>query len=213
MTLSRPDGVREAREFELLETLRWAPDTGFVLLQRHVDRLLDSARALGFTCQVAPVQDALQQAVARSDSPLRVRLLVSVEGTIRVESAPLQESSGPLRASLASVPIDPTDPFLYHKTTNRLQLDRERSSAFDDVILWNPAREITESNIANIVVDLGKRLVTPPVECGLLAGTLRADLLARGEMSEGKISIEELRAAPRFFLINSVRGWRQAVLA
>ena len=37
-----------AAGFELIETLRWEPDTGFVRLDRHLQRLYASAQALGF---------------------------------------------------------------------------------------------------------------------------------------------------------------------
>jgi len=50
------------------------------------------------------------------------------------------------------------------------------------------------------------------VRCGLLAGVFRAVLLARGEIEEGVISLDELRAARAIHLVNSVRRWRRAVL-
>ena len=40
-----------------------------------------------------------------------------------------------------------------------------------------------------------------------------AELLARGEIQEGVVTIDELRAAERLWLINSVRGWRAASLS
>ena len=89
---------------------------------------------------------------------------------------------------LAAHPVDPSDEFLYHKTTNRAVYERARRPDCDDVILWNPAGEVTETTIANLVVEGGMteqgRRVTPPVACGLLPGTLRAELLATGEVSE-----------------------------
>ncbi len=145
--------------------------------------------------------------------PLRVRLLVNRAGDIRTEATPLEAAQGTARVGLAARPVDPTDPFLFHKTTNRRHLLREQLASFDETVLWNPAREITEAVTANIVVELDAQRVTPPLECGLLGGTLRAELLERGEIVEARVSIERLRAAPRFWLVNSVRGWRPAVLA
>ena len=78
--------------------------------------------------------------------------------------------------------------------------------------MWNPSGEITEGTIANLVADVDGRRVTPPVECGLLPGTLRAELLARGEIVEGRIAVARFLQAPRVWAINSVRGWRDAVL-
>ena len=54
--------------------------------------------------------------------------------------------------------------------------------------------------------------VTPPVVCGLLAGTLRAELLEAGAIQEAIVTLDELRAAPGIWLINSVREWWPATL-
>jgi para-aminobenzoate synthetase/4-amino-4-deoxychorismate lyase len=80
------------------------------------------------------------------------------------------------------------------------------------VILWNPKREVTESTIANVVVEIDGRRLTPPIECGLLAGTFRAELLAAREIVEARVTIDDLQTASRIWLINSVRGWCPAVL-
>ena len=199
--------------FDLLETLRWAPAEGFFLLERHLGRLQASARHFGFHCPIPEVRAALERSVTSADRALRVRLLVDREGGIRTEASPLAQTLGVMRVGLAVRPIDPTDPFLFHKTTNRIQQERERSAAYDEIVLWNPDREITEAMTANIVVEVDGRAVTPPVECGLLAGTLRAELLAAGEIHEARIPVDRLLNAPRFWLINSVRGSRPARLS
>ena len=130
----------------------------------------------------------------------------------RVEHFELEPASGTLRLGLAESPIDPTNPFLFHKTTNRGHLERVRLPGYDETVLWNPSGEITEGTIANLVADVDGCRVTPPVECGLLPGTLRAELLARGEIVEGRIAVAHFLQAPRVWAINSVRGWRDAVL-
>jgi para-aminobenzoate synthetase/4-amino-4-deoxychorismate lyase len=203
----------DVRSFDLLETMRWTPEAGFFLLERHLQRLKASAQYFGFRCSPGDVRDALAGAVASANQPLRVRVLVGRDGAVRVERTPLEPAAGTLRVGLAAKPIDPTSPFLFHKTTNRFQQEQARSPAYDEMVLWNPEREITEAITANIVVDLAGRLVTPPIECGLLAGTLREELLGAGEIGEERISIERLLGASRFWLINSVRGWRPAVLS
>ena len=133
-------------------------------------------------------------------------------GRPRVELGPLETMPEVLRVALARQPIDPSSPFFFHKTTNRVLLEAARVPGYDDTVLWNPDRDITESIIANIVVEIDGRKVTPPVECGLLPGTLRAELLAKGEIVERRVSIDELRAVQDFWLINSVRGWLKARL-
>ena len=54
--------------------------------------------------------------------------------------------------------------------------------------------------------------VTPPVDCGLLAGTFRAELLARREIQERVLTLDDLQSASRLWLINSVHEWREAIV-
>ena len=148
-----------------------------------------------------------------------MRLLIDRSGGIRLENRGLcfQPASEPadepvFRVGLAAAPVDSSDIFLFHKTTHRAVYDQARQARpeLDDTILWNARGEITESTIANVVVELepGSRW-TPPVECGLLAGTFREELLTRGEIAERVITKEELILAKRVWLINSVRRWRR----
>lgn len=204
-------GQRPGR-FDLLETMRWTPADGFALLDRHLDRLQESARYFDFPCDIVAVRRALENAMRRLSGPRRVRLLVADDGTVRVEHAALEESAGVLRVALAADPIDPSDVCLFHKTTNRGVYERARRTGYDEVVLWNPSGQITEAATANLVVEIAGRRVTPPVTCGLLPGTLRAELLGAGEIVEAPVTIDQLRVAPRFWLINSLRGWRLATL-
>jgi para-aminobenzoate synthetase/4-amino-4-deoxychorismate lyase len=203
-------GVRPP-SFELLETLRWTPAGGYLLLDRHIGRLRDSADYFGFPCRENDVRAALMQAVGGGEGALRVRLLLSEKGTIRVEHTRFQPSHAPLRVRLAPEPVDSHDPFLFHKTTNRGMYNRLRAPGCDETILWNRSREATEAITANIVVERHGVLVTPPVECGLLAGTFRAELLDAGRVREERVRVEDLSGV-RLWLVNSVHEWRSAVL-
>jgi branched-subunit amino acid aminotransferase/4-amino-4-deoxychorismate lyase len=198
--------------FELLETIRWTPREGWYLLDRHLARLEASARHFQFPCSTPQIAEALAAAVRPANGALRVRLLLGEAGTIRIEQKPLDERAGIWRVRLAAHPIDPTDEFLYHKTTNRLVYERAHRDDCDDVVLWNPAGEATETTIANLVVDFDGRRVTPPVACGLLPGTFRAELLSTGQVSEAVVTTEQLKAGRRLWLVNSVRGWCDATL-
>jgi len=203
-----------AEPFELLETLRWTPDGGFYLLDRHLRRMEQSAAYFNYQCSTSDLRAHLERAVAGSQVAQRVRLLLAKAGDIHVECTPLGPDATARAATLAiaASPIDPRDPFLFHKTTNRDVYLQARRPDCDDVVLWNPDRQVTESTIANIVVDIGGRKVTPPVHCGLLAGTFRAELLESGEIQESIVTLDELRAASGLWLINSVRGWWPAEL-
>jgi para-aminobenzoate synthetase/4-amino-4-deoxychorismate lyase len=110
--------------------------------------------------------------------------------------------------------VEPDNLFLRHKTTRREIYEiasRERPDA-DDVLLWNRRGELTESTRANLVLRIGGEMLTPAAASGLLPGTLRAELLARGQLREAILTKEDLQRAEAVFLINSVRGWMPAIV-
>jgi para-aminobenzoate synthetase/4-amino-4-deoxychorismate lyase len=73
------------------------------------------------------------------------------------------------------------------------------------VLLWNEDRELTEFTIGNVVVELDGVRLTPPRDCGLLAGAMRHELLAAGAIVERVVHVDDLQRATRIWLINSVR--------
>jgi para-aminobenzoate synthetase / 4-amino-4-deoxychorismate lyase len=117
--------------------------------------------------------------------------------------------TGPWRLAVDSEPVDRHDELLFHKTTRRERYDeaRARFPDADDVVLHNDLGEVTETTVANLVVARDGRLVTPPVRCGLLAGTFRAELVASGRVVEEVVALDELARAEALWAVNSVRGW------
>jgi para-aminobenzoate synthetase/4-amino-4-deoxychorismate lyase len=199
-----------AGEFELLETVLWSPGEGFFLLAEHLQRLADSAEYFGFALERPAIERDFARLAARGTrEPRRIRLRLQKDGRFTIEEGTVPASEGAMRVRIAAHPVDAGDPFLYHKTTHRAVYEQALSQAgdCDDVLLWNGERELTESTIANVVVRLQGRLVTPPVACGLLGGTLRAKLLGDGIIEEDRIALDTLQSAEEIFLINSVRGW------
>ncbi|MBR12668.1 MAG: hypothetical protein CL442_05915 [Acidimicrobiaceae bacterium] len=99
--------------------------------------------------------------------------------------------------------------FLFHKTTVREVYDdaRARFPGAPDVLLFNEVGELTETTIGNLILDLDGDLVTPPVSCGLLPGTFRAELLANGAVAERVVGRADLDRARAAWMVNSVRGW------
>lgn len=204
-------------EFDLLEALLWTPAEGYFLLDRHLARLADSAEYFDLPFDRAALLDRLEtlsRALPCEDH--KVRVVLSPRGAFAVTATPLAAlPRAPVqRVALARSPIDSRDVFLYHKTSRRAVYEAARAAwpACDDVILWNERGEITESCTANLAIDCEGERITPPIECGLLAGVFRAELLAQQRLVERVVTIEMLRAARRIHLINSVRKWLDAVL-
>ena len=201
--------------FSLLETLLWEPEDGYFLLDEHLRRLAESADYFGIKLEPSQVSKQLAEFSRELPRlPQRVRLLVDQNGKIHCEAFELKESRSPVRLGVAAEPVDPANPFLYNKTTHRGIYERARASRpdCDDVVLWNTRGEITETTIANVVVELDAGKFTPPVECGLLPGVYRDWLLKNGEIAERRINLDDLRRASRIWAVNSVRKWREAML-
>jgi para-aminobenzoate synthetase/4-amino-4-deoxychorismate lyase len=195
----------------------WTPAEGYFLLDMHLERIRQSAGYFDYAIDPEYMRRRLTaRAASLEPRPQRVRMLAAREGTLDIEAEPLEENdrSHPVRVRLAAAPVNSADVFLYHKTTLRKVYEAARLSCADcdDVLLYNERNELTESCIANLVLEMNGELLTPPVDSGLLAGTYRAWLLRQGKIRECVIKVESLRKCSRIYLINSVGKWREARL-
>ncbi len=205
-------------EVQLIETLRWQHDTGFLRLKRHLQRLARSAQALGFSLDPAAVHAALQAEVTgRRDAALRLRLLLARDGHFDIQSFALEDIVGPQTAIFASECLDPADQRLYHKTTARRFYDDALGQAIAnghfDVIYRNTRGELCEGARSNLFIEREGQLLTPPLASGLLPGILREELLAEGKARESILTEADLQSASRIWLGNSLRGLVEVRLA
>jgi para-aminobenzoate synthetase/4-amino-4-deoxychorismate lyase len=207
--------LTEARPaFELFESLGHEPAVGFRHLDEHLERLAASARFFGFRFELEAASAALKRAVIEVTEPSVVRLTLARDGALSTDVRELPPAKEPVRVALDDEPVDPSDLWLFHKTTRRAPYGRrrERRPDVDDVVLVNDRGEVTESTIANLAVRLDGIWVTPPIDAGLLPGTYRAVLLREDRLIERPVTVDELRGAGELALVSSVRGWRPAVL-
>ncbi|MDZ4184925.1 MAG: aminodeoxychorismate synthase component I [Desulfuromonadales bacterium] len=202
--------------FSLIESLRRQETGGYFLLERHLQRLAASAEYFAFSWNRNAVLTELQQCDAELHGAHKVRLLLAQDGTVTLCAEPLPAARRrfPLTMLLSPQRVQADDPFLFHKTTRRdlYNAERGRFPGVDEVLFCNDAGEVTEGSLHNLVLRQGGRLLTPALACGLLPGTLRGELLERGILHEAVLTDRDLRAAEGLWLINSVRGWRRAIL-
>lgn len=208
--------TRPYRPFQLIETMRWTKARGYYLLERHLERLARSARRFGFSFDAGRVEAALARETETFEAAAcRVRLLLGEGGEITLSHVPI-ELPGPdsvMRFALSDRPADSADPFFYHKTTNRAFYEDElvrlqRTCGCDEVIFVNERGELTEGSRTNLFIEHDGLLLTPPLSCGLLDGTLRRELLESGDgtVREALLYPRDLDYAEAIFLGNSVRG-------
>lgn len=210
-------------DFELFETLHANRAQGVRHPTRHLRRLAESAAVFGFPMNPATITQALAEACAAlpTDTPHRLRLALDASGHFKLQSAPLQGLTRPVRALLASeatATTDAHDLFLRHKTTLRALYDAawraaEAEGAFD-MLFFNAEGELTEGGRSNVFVKLQGRWYTPPLACGVLPGVMRSVLLddPAWNASERRLSRDDLLAAEALVLCNALRGALPATL-
>lgn len=205
---------RAHENFALIETLLYSADEGLYLLDRHLARLSRSAAYFGFQLNLTAVREQLERVCSGIFGNHKIRLLLQADGSVSVSSEPLAaEKTAPLKVAFSSRTVDANDLFLYHKTTHRplYCTEKEQHPECDEVLFTNSRGEVTEGTFTNIVARIDGRLVTPALQCGLLPGVFREELLHRGTISERTITRQELGEAEELFLINSVRTWQRVV--
>jgi para-aminobenzoate synthetase/4-amino-4-deoxychorismate lyase len=226
--------TKPVTEFVLIETLLWEPESGYWLLDEHLKRLEQSALYFSFSFSREDVTEALNKLANKEKcnrESYRVRLTLQKDGTVETTS---QQCSPPLLQSLPEKPAlprqdlpcislsekktDSISPWFYHKTSNRELFQDEFAKAnrlgLFDIIFVNEKHELTEGCISNLIVLLDGNYYTPPVSCGLLAGTMRKRLLCSStvKLHEKVITFKDLQRADAIFCCNSVRGVVQVSL-
>lgn len=209
----KPISFEALPQFDLLESLLWEEGRGFFLLDQHLDRLRHSAASLGFAFPTQGLDAALQQFdTGARPGRHKVRLLLSRDGVLTLESAPATSISGG-KVVLASQAVPQNVSLLRHKTTYRkpysdpLRDQQARDPGIVDVILWDAAGYVTESGMANVIVRSGADFYTPSLQQNFLPGVFRRCLLEQGIVKERPITVTELQESGAVFLVNSVRGW------
>lgn len=208
--------------FQLLETMRWQPHVGIYLREQHLARLLGSAKYFQFASTRTFIEQQLDAALAKLQThrqALKIRLLLNRDGSCEIQTAELpdqesSESASPQMVMLAATPVDTANVFLYHKTTQRdvyAQAAAEVPAGVEP-LMFNAQGRVTETSIANVVYQWAGELYTPPVEDGLLPGTLRAELLHQGTIKERSLHVGETAKVETWYLINALRGWRRATI-
>ena len=208
--------TKEKPEFSLLETMLWTPEKGYFLCEKHISRMLDSAYYFDIPISKQELDEYLDLISTNFDSPQRIRLLLNSYGAFssEVRTVQLEKKSESLKVRLTRQPIDSNNVFLFHKTTHREIYESARKDLpdCDDVLLYNERGELTEFTIGNLVFELNGQFYTPPISCGLLAGTFRAHLMETGQVVERTVHLDELINCTKLFMINSVRQWQKVAL-
>jgi para-aminobenzoate synthetase / 4-amino-4-deoxychorismate lyase len=197
--VSRPD-------FDLIETMRFEPTTGIARLERHLDRMKESARALNFLFDRHDARNHLHAATFHLTDPAKLRLMAARSGALAIEVRPLPvEPIEPWQVKIIRQSVDPQDFRLAHKTSDRGFYDDARlASGVDEVLFTDGDGYLTEGSITALFIKRDGMLLTPCLSRGLLPSVFRRELIENGQAVEADLRPDDLDSG--FFLGNSVRG-------
>lgn len=239
MTLSQPSASSQHSElFDLRDRGLLLADGVFdtslvsqgkvVLREAHLDRLVEGATALGIVLQREAVVEAMDAAIdGVMSGALRItatrgagarglagEAVAAPTLIANVSDYDASSPPSPVRAQESAILRNPTSITARHKTLsytdNIAALRAARAAGFEEAFFFTTAGNVACASVANVFVQMGEVIFTPPVSDGALPGVMRNWLLERGQIaglavSERSISRDELRAADRVFLTNSLR--------
>lgn len=243
-------------EFEILSTIRYdpkltpippivAPDItkeNFFLFEEHYNRLLftleyfriqsHGVKELDFDIHEDLLLSKIIDAIAQSDKfvfePMKIRLLVSLDGSVRIEiyDTPIREN---LLDGLQNPNVSTDDiwdvyidkeltlisPFTSFKTTNRAVYNTARHRSLpglrpnrEEVLLINGLEHLMEGSISNVAIKRKKdgKWITPQLSSGCLCGVMRHFLLRKKFIEEETISLQAIDVDSEVLLFNGIMG-------
>ncbi len=197
--------LRGAAAFETLRVYGGRP----FLLDRHLERLQGSCRALGLPAPDDARELVLQAAGAAP--PEHVLRLYRTESALVASAAELPPGLEDERArglTLRSVEAPVPDLLAGVKATSYALSFAARQAAAaagaDDALLV-AAGDVRETATANIWWRVGGELFTPAAGPGVLPGVTRAFALELAPAREGRFALGELAASDEAFTTSSIR--------
>lgn len=223
-TLAKAAVLGQASGFYIFESLLLDEGECF-LLERHMRRLESSIRYFGLdrlgpgrrgydaSAYVGELEKRLRSIEGeRKRGRFKVRLAVRPEdgpgSNCELTVDPVPPLPADYTIALSKTRVDSSDPFTGHKTSFRHFIDQALKSVpgAADAALMNERGELTETSRGNIVLLKEGVLLTPPLCCGALNGTMRSAMIEKGELIERVLLESDFRDAEKVFMINSVRG-------
>jgi len=189
----------------------------------HFGRLSKSAENLGIPYNLDEIEFLLQEYIHNAkDLKIglwKIRAALSASGKLNIKHSKLEDIiennvvfwANDLIGRTSGV-TNSNDPLLMHKTSSRASYDMayseaEKNGGFDAIFV-NEKNEVTEGGRSNFIIKKKGVMLTPPLECGLLPGIMRAELLNSGDylIREEVIKKKDVNVDTEIYLCNALRG-------
>ncbi len=210
--------------FETIRVVSGAPEA----LEAHLSRMQRSAEVLGIT-----VPDALK--CAKTAALPLAPLLVESEhyfsvlkiclikdkleshwwAQLRPFSYEKTQLQSGFKVNLSKVSRNSSSMLVHHKTMNYVEnlLEKQKSveNGYQEVLFLNEQGLLTEGAVSNLFIIKDGKWYTPALQCGLLNGVMRQQLIdavknTYGAIEEGYYELSFLMEADHILLTNSLMG-------
>lgn len=194
-------------DFSLIETIK-VNNKSMFLKDEHLNRLKQSAEHFGFV-----FNEKLYDLVPEKDGI--IRLALHKDGSFDVKYKNYSRSVNN-QIEISDLVLDSTNEFLKYKTSYRPwyaeSYKKIQNEEIYDEIFFNERGELCEGARTNILLEIDGKFYTPPLNCGLLNGIMRQNLIDSGVCTEKILFRKDLLNAQNIFCVNSVRGIKRVEL-
>lgn len=191
--------------FETVKTIASQPWA----LSRHMRRALNTARR---NDHPFPSEDLIRRAVAETIASNqfaigRLRILFGDDGSLCVTHQEYVELTKPAVLGVRHHVIASNGIVekRYPYDQNLHLLKEAQNAGFDDYLQINSQGYVSETSIANLVVEINGSWVTPPLSDGVLPGVMRALLIEKNGVLVRRINSDELPLITNGFVVSSLK--------
>lgn len=196
--------------FETIKTVRGVP----FAMKRHIARASRSALILGMRIATeGQIRRAVALLLSKSPETLefgRLRISFQKTGEMDLVHENYHPWINPARLTILDRLINENSPTSGMKTlpfTEHIQCLKEAHQArFDDGIRLNVNGAVCESAVANLLLKIGGRWVTPNLASGCLPGITRGLALEWLDIEESALSRDDLVKVESMYLLSSLKN-------
>ena len=175
-------------------------------VSRSVNELISKNKIGNARCRITFFDESASRIWQRGNQRSRTSLLI--------QTADLRKAKQNISLTISPFPVNSKSPLAGIKSCNYLEpifaLEDAGLRGFDEAVRLNENGKICSASMANIFWIKGKRIFTPSLKTGCLAGTMREYILESREVSEVEAGLKALQDADRIFLTSSGIGIVQA---
>lgn len=187
-----------------------------LFLPQHYERLLNTLELLEISQTLSDIKKKVFSTL--TDDTIRygrkiLKIAVSEKNIItyiRTNHYQRKDYENGFITSISNIRRNETSPLTYHKTLNYGDCIMEKRQAqragIHEPVFLNTRGELAEGATTNIFFIKDKKIITPPLSCGMLPGIIREYLLHTYEIREQIVLPEDIIKYDEMFLTNSLLG-------